>query len=306
MHILEFGLPKHFRGGPAGVTIAGWLLRVAVLGFAIGALASVLGQLGSGLGTYFFLEMGYTHPQVAPVERMVAYALLAFAIAAVIWPHWVLVLPITILVTAEACAHYINGGFPFAEWVIYAYALRIGTPLALLVLCFAPLGRWIGPVHHLRVTGWVLRIAIAIVFAVHGTEALMQHPRFIDFIIGTTHNFTGHYLAESTVVWIMRVIGVVDIIVAILVIVKPHPAVLYWMAFWGLITALSRVTTYGIGHHYEVFVRTAHFLAPIALLFVLNAQAAYGKDRQKQSRPDTEARELPGRADGNGDPSPSV
>ena len=246
-----------------------------MLGYAIGILSAVLGKLGSGIGTYFFLELGYTHPQVVPVERMAAFALLAFAIAALIRPHWVFVLPIALLVTAEAMALHFNGGFPFAEWVVYAHALRFGAPWALLVLFFAPLGRWIGPGHHLRVTGWILRIAIATVFTVHGIEALMQHPRFIDYIIGTTHNFTGHYLAESTTVTIMRVIGVVDIIAAVLVIVKPHPAVLYWMAFWGLLTALSRVTTFGLGHHHEVFVRSAHFLAPIALLFILRAQAEY-------------------------------
>lgn len=255
--------------------IAGWLLRLAVLGYAVGILSAVLGKLGSGLGTYFFLEVGYTHLEVAPVERMAAYALLGLAIALVIRPHWLLVLPIALLVTLEAVAHHFNGGFPFAEWVIYAHALRFGAPWALLVLLFAPLGRWLGPGWHLHATGWVLRIAIATVFAIHGIEAIMQHPRFIDYIIGTTHNFTGHYLSESTTVAIMRVIGVVDLVVAALVIIKPHPAVLYWMAFWGLITALSRVTTFGLGHHHEVLVRTAHFLAPIALLFILRARAAY-------------------------------
>jgi len=286
MRIIELGLPPHFRGGPPGVAIAGWLLRISVLGYAIGMLVVILTKLGSGLGTYFFLEMGYTHPQVAPFERMAAYALFAFALAALVRPHWVIVLPIAVIVTAEACAQYFNGGFPFAEWVIFAHALRFGAPWALLVLFFAPLGKWIGPANHLHATGWVLRIAIATVFAVHGTEAFLQHPRFIDYIIGTTHNFTGHYLAESTVVQIMRVIGVVDIIVAILVIVKPHPAVLYWMAFWGLITALSRVTTFGVDHHPEVWMRTAHFLAPIALLFILRARSQYGRADDGVQKPE--------------------
>jgi len=275
MNLREFGLPRHFRGGPAGVPIAGWLLRVAVVGYAIGVTAAILGKLGSGLGTYFFLEMGYTHPQVAPVERLAAYLLLALATAALIRPHWAFLLPVGLLITLEAAALKFNAGSPFSEWVVFAHALRYGTPFVLLFLFFAPLGRWLGPGNHLRATGWLLRIAIATVFAVHGTEALMGHPRFIDYIIGTTHNFTGHYLSEAATLFMMRVIGVVDLIVAALVIVRPHPAVLYWLAFWGLITALARVTTFGLGHHYEVFVRTAHFLAPIALLYILRAQAHY-------------------------------
>lgn len=275
MRILEWGLPRHFHHGPAGVAIAGALLRLAVLGYAIGITSAVLGKLGSGLGTYFFLELGYTHPQVAPVERAVAFVLLGLAAAALIRPHWALLLPIALLVFLESTALNHNRGYPFAEWAVYAHALRYGAPAALLLLCFAPLGRWIGPGNHVRATGWILRVAIAIVFAVHGTEALLEHPRFIDYILGTTHNFTGHFLAESTAVGIMKVIGVVDIVVAVLVLVRPHPAVLYWLAFWGLLTALARVTTFGLDHHHEVFVRSAHVLAPLAVLFLLRAQAHY-------------------------------
>ena len=275
MNLRDSGLPPHFREGPAAVPIAGWLLRLSVVGYAIGILSAVLGKLGSGLGTYFFLEWGYTHPQVAPVERMAAFGLLALALAALVRPHWITLLPVAVLVSLEAAAFRFNGGAPFAEWAIFAHALRYGAPIALLLLFAAPLGRWLGPEKHLSVTGWLLRAAAATVFATHGFEALMQHPRFIDYIIGTTHNLSGHFLTESTAIQIMRVIGVLDIAVAVLILVRPHPAVLYWMAFWGLITALARVTTFGIGHHHEVFVRTAHFLAPLAILYILRAQSHY-------------------------------
>lgn len=275
MRIFDFGPPRHFRGGPPALTIADWLLRAAVVGYAIGVTAAIMGKLGSGIGTYAFLELGYSHPQVAPVERLAAFSLLALAIAAAVRPHWAFLLPVTIVILLEAAARWYNGGAPFTEWVILAHALRYGAPLGLLALYFSALSRWLGPDNHLRITAWVLRVAIAVVFAVHGAEALMKHPRFIDYIIGTTHNFTGHFPAESTAVQIMRVIGIVDIIVAALVLLRPHPAVLCWMAFWGLITALARVTTFGLDHHHEVFVRSAHVLAPVAVLFILRAQLHY-------------------------------
>lgn len=271
MRALQFGAPPAFRGGPAGVAAASWLLRLAVLGYAVGIISAIQRKLGSGLGTYFFLEWGFTHPQVAPVERLAAWLLLALAIAALIRPHWALALPIAVLVLLEAAAQYFNAGFPFSQWTFFAHALRYGAPAALALLYLGLLSRGLGPERHLRLIGWLLRAALATVFTVHGIEALMQHPRFIDYIIGTAYNFTGHFLSEAAAIQVMRAIGIVDILVAALVLVRPRPAVLYWMAFWGLITALARVTTLGLGHHHEVLVRSAHFLAPLAVLFILGS-----------------------------------
>lgn len=271
MRALDFGAPPALSSGSAGVAAASWLLRLAILGYAVGIVSAVQRKLGSGLGTYFFLEWGFTHPQVAPVERLVAWLLMALAVATLIRPHWSLALPITSLVFLEAAAQYFNAGFPFSQWTLLAHALRYGAPAALAVLYLGLLSRGLGLEKHLAMMGWLLRAALATVFTVHGVEALMRHPRFIDYIIGTTYNFTGHFLAEAAAIQIMRVIGVVDILVAVLVLVRPRPAVLYWMAFWGLITALARVTTLGLGHHHEVFVRSAHFLAPLAVLCILGA-----------------------------------
>lgn len=266
----ELALPDLYRGGPSGVIIAGWLLRLAVLGYAIGIVFATLAKPGSGLGAYF-LEWGFTHPQTALVERMLACGLLALALAALIRPHWIVLLPIASLVALEAVAIHLNAGAPFAGLAPFAHALRYGAPIALTALYAAPLASRLGRERHLNATAWFLRIAIATVFVTHGLEALMQHPKFVAYIVGTTRNFTGHALAEATAIQIMRGIGVLDIAVAVLLLVRPHPAVLYWMALWGLITALARVTTFGIGHHHEVLVRSAHFLAPLAMLFILRA-----------------------------------
>lgn len=285
MSIREAALPAPFRGGPPGVSIAGWLLRVAVLGHALGVAYAILTKLGSGLGTYFFLEWGFTHPQVAPFERGAAYVLVALAVLAFLRPHWVFLAPIAAIIFLDASAHYFNSGFPFAEWVIGAHAARYTAPLALLALFFVPLGRWLGPANHLRAAGYILRAGLATVFFVHGLEAFLQHPRFLDYILMTTHNFTGYYMAEATAGMLLQIIGVVDIIVAALILVKPHPAVLYWAAFWGLITAFSRVTSLGVEHHYEVLLRFAHFLGPIALVCMLKAQRAYAAGAARPATP---------------------
>lgn len=271
MKVLVMRPPAAEAGGTFPLTIAGWLLRFAVLGFSIGIAATIFGKLGSGLNGYFFLEHGIPHGDIAPVERWVAVALVAVACAAFLRPHWGFLLPIAALIFLEAWARVFNGGAPFSEWTIYAYGLRIAAPLALAMLFSTELHRWLGARLALQGTGWVLRIAIAIVFTIHGIEAFLGHPRFIDYIIGTSWNLFGYDIAESTTRIIMQVIGVVDILVAAAVIIRPVRPVLYWMAFWGFITALSRVTTFGFSHHYEVLVRFSHFLAPLALLLILSA-----------------------------------
>lgn len=255
-------------------TAAGWLLRVAVLGHCIGAAATIFHKLGSGLGTYFFQEASAAHATVAFWERMAAYGLLAFGIAAFLRPHWALLLPIALLTIADAWARVFNGGAPFAEWTLWAHALRYTAPVALAALALGALNRWPGPPRHQTAVAWMLRAAVAVVFTVHGLEALNQHPRFIDYLIGTGENLAGLQIQEAQAVAVLKVIGVVDIAVAALVLIRPFPAVLFWMAFWGFITAMARVTTFGPDVYYEVLLRFSHFLAPLAVFCLIrNARA---------------------------------
>lgn len=277
--------PAAMAGDRYELTVACWLLRVAVLGFCIGIAVTIFGKLGTGINGYFFLEHGIPHGDIAPVERWVAVALVAVAFAAFLRPHWGFLLPIATLILLESLARRFNGGAPFAEWTPLAYGLRIAAPLALAMLFSTELHRWLGAKLALQSTGWVLRIAIAVVFTIHGIEAFLGHPRFIDYIIGTSWNLFGYEIAESTTRIIMQVIGVVDIVVAAAVIIRPARPVLYWMAFWGFITALSRVTTFGLSHHYEVLVRFSHFLAPLALLLILSALRNMRSEAEAQPLP---------------------
>jgi hypothetical protein len=273
------GYPRRLAEGPPAVAAAGWLLRLAVLGYCVGAACTLFHKLGSGLGTYYFLEWDVAHPQVAYWERMAAYGLLGLGIAAFLRPHWVVLAPIAAVTIAEGWARYFNGGSPFSEWTLWAYALRYTAPLALALLFLSVPVRWTGPPAHLAAVAWLLRIATAVVFAVHGLEAILQHPRFIDYIIGTAENLGGFRVSETQAGVLLKIIGAVDIAVAALVLVRPFQAVLFWMAFWGLITALGRVTTFGPGVYFEVLLRFSHFLAPLAIWFLVCA----GKTRHESA-----------------------
>lgn len=257
----------------AAVTAARWLLCAAVLGHALGIAAAIFGKLGSGLGTYFFLEWGFSHPQVAMAERWAAWALLALAALSCLRPWLVFLAPIAAAIFLDAWARQFNGGAPFAEWTIGAHALRILAPLALAALCFPwPRSDADGDLRR-RAAMWLLRVGLAVVFITHGLEALRQHPRFIDYLIGTADRWTPLELSETAAVNLLRVIGVVDVVVGVAVIIRPWPVVLCWMAFWGLITALSRVTSLGPEQYFEVLLRASHVLAPVAVLLLARTLA---------------------------------
>jgi hypothetical protein len=66
----------------------------------------------------------------------------------------------------------------------------------------------------------------------------------------------------------LRIIGSLDILAAILAIVFPKKPVFIWLAFWGLITAFARITELGIGMYPEVLIRAGHFLVPICLILI--------------------------------------
>lgn len=269
--------PGSLRRDPI-VAIAGWLLRLAVLGHALGIAAAIFGKLGSGLGTYFFLEWGFSHPQVAVAERWAAWGLLVLAALACLRPWLVFLVPIALAIFLDAWARQFNGGAPFAEWTIGAHALRMLVPLALAALYLQ--WPWTGAVRDFqrRGTMWLLRAGLAVLFITHGFEALRQHPRFIDYLIGTADRWTPLELSEAAAVSLLRVIGVFDIVVGIAVLVRPWAPLLAWMAFWGFVTALSRVTSLGIEQYFEILLRTSHFLAPIAVLLLAKSLATRRND----------------------------
>lgn len=80
----------------------------------------------------------------------------------------------------------------------------------------------------------IARIAISFTFIGHGIYAIGVNPKWIKLI--TTFGFS----VEKAIL-IMPYIGVLDLIVALLILVKPSKALLFWMIFWAFITALSRV-----------------------------------------------------------------
>src|SRR3989344_7031380 len=85
-----------------------------------------------------------------------------------------------------------------------------------------------------KIAEWVLRIAVAGEFIGHGVFALQGRKTWVEWfsIFGVSD--------AGTATTLLFFIGLLDMTLALLILVKPVRIALLWMAFWGFCTALMR------------------------------------------------------------------
>ena len=107
---------------------------------------------------------------------------------------------------------------------------------------------------------WVLRIAVAGEFLGHGVFALQGKQTWINWIV----QLMGVEIGTATTV--LTLIGLLDVLVAIIVLLRPIRIVVLWAVVWGFWTALIRPV---VGEPIWDFVeRWANWGAPLALLLL--------------------------------------
>ncbi|MDO8626715.1 MAG: hypothetical protein Q7K39_04690 [Candidatus Magasanikbacteria bacterium] len=108
---------------------------------------------------------------------------------------------------------------------------------------------------------WVLRVAVAGEFFGHAMFALGGKADWIKW----TSMLTG--ASFETAASLITLVGILDVFVAVVVLVRPVRAILLWAAFWGFWTALVRPL---VGLPVWDFIeRFANWGAPLALLLML-------------------------------------
>lgn len=249
----------------AACSAAAWVLRIAILLHALGVARALFTRTGTSMGNIALMNWGVSHDSILFWEKAAATVLVVLACSLFIRPTTFALLGIFALVFTEALAAVKAGGFAFFAWTPYAVFLRYLAPLALLPLVINPRRLHLALKHRRVLSSWMLRIGLAVVFVTHGIEALKLHPGFIDLIIGSGRAMMGWDISEEAAVIVLRVIFVVDMIVAVLVLIRAWPPLLAWLAFWGLVTALSRPIALGFPAYPEVLLRASHFLAPLAI-----------------------------------------
>jgi hypothetical protein len=109
---------------------------------------------------------------------------------------------------------------------------------------------------------WTLRIAVAGEFIGHGVFALQGKEGWFKY-------FTPFGITDETLmVKMLLVVGIIDLLLALWVLVRPVRLVLLWMAFWGLFTALLRWPI-GPDPFWDFVERAANWGAPLALLLLI-------------------------------------
>lgn len=108
---------------------------------------------------------------------------------------------------------------------------------------------------------WALRIGVAGEFLGHGVLALQGKADWLGW-------FAKFGISDpSTAVLLLTLVGIMDVIVALVVLFKPIKPILLWAIFWGFWTALVRPI---VGQPVWDFIeRFANWGAPLALLFLI-------------------------------------
>lgn len=106
---------------------------------------------------------------------------------------------------------------------------------------------------------WLLRIGVAGEFIGHGLLAIGGKADWIGWISQMIGVNTG------TATTLLLLVGIADVIMALIVLVRPVRPILLWMALWGFWTALVRPL---VGQSWLDFVeRSANWAAPLALYY---------------------------------------
>lgn len=107
---------------------------------------------------------------------------------------------------------------------------------------------------------WVLRIAVAGEFLGHGMLALQGKKQWVGWISQLTA------ADASLATQLLLIIGLSDLLVVLIVLIRPIKIVLLWATFWGFWTAILRPI---VGESIWDFIeRFTNIGAPLALLLI--------------------------------------
>jgi hypothetical protein len=119
---------------------------------------------------------------------------------------------------------------------------------------------------------WVLRVGAAACFVGHGAFGIITKPEWVPYfaVVG---------IPPEWAFALMPIVGAVDVAAGISVLLSPRPAVLLYMAVWGLWTALLRPLS---GDHlWEAAERAGNYGVPLALLLLAVGGDALGIRRPR-------------------------
>jgi hypothetical protein len=241
-----------------------WCLRISVAGQCIAA-ARTAWVAGSEINGWLFIKVGLPESVASFTDQVAAGLLLAVAASAIFRPLRALYLFNAAWMAAVCFAVFTNPGTAVDVLAPISHAVRVAAPLTLALLPLRPGEELRLGAPKTTLALWVLLFGVAATFTAHGLEALQHYGRFVDLIIGSAKHWLGWSVSQATAEQLLTVIGIQDILLALMLLSRRWRWVAGWMAIWGLSTALSRMTTMGAGSWHQSLIRIANGGVPLAL-----------------------------------------
>lgn len=214
------------------------------------------------LNSVFFLNFNLSDSFATSFDTASAFILMgSFALFIITKRAALLLIPTLYAVALPVCVTILHGSFAY-EYSLLSHGARMGLPLALYLFYK---GDQVWSIEK----RFIIRFAISMTFVGHGIEALMEHPKFIDFLIESSSLFLGFELTEGSAIQILALIGAADIVFAISGLIKPRAWIYTWMATWGLITAVCRVTYFQWDGVFPMLLRSAHWALPAIVVWTI-------------------------------------
>ena len=210
---------------------------------------------GAAISSLLLMHVGFSDIQSLYVEKVFAISFLVLGIFSVWRSSQLNLFSLSLLILFISLTSFFAGGKHFSELSVFAHFTRIVLPLAYLYYLR----------KQLAICVWLLRLGIAFTFATHGWEALQANPVFIDYLIG----FFQLRIQEHTASYMLIMVGIVDIVVAFCIWKVSNLWAIYWVVFWGFLTASLRVYDAGLENFSEFLVRTPNFCAGLLLLAIV-------------------------------------
>ena len=106
---------------------------------------------------------------------------------------------------------------------------------------------------------WTLRVGAALCFIGHGAFGVLTKPAWVPY-------FAVAGIGHATAFRLMPLVGIVDIVLGVLTLVRPRPALVVYLACWALWTAALRPLAGEPG--WETVERAGNYGVPLALLLL--------------------------------------
>lgn len=223
---------------------------------------------GAVISSVLVVENGFSEQFSFWIEKSIAILLLFCLIGVFFKSTYKLSLwLISTFLVLYSLLSYANGGKAFLELSLISAISKWWLPILTLI-----------SIHHFynrkaKFNRWFLlsiQFSVFLIFLSHGIGCFLKNGVYIDYILGFFRDFSAIPMKQKDAEQFLNIIGVIDVAVAVLVMIKPSNYLLYWLIFWGFLTAMLRVLDASILNYVEFLIRVPHFTLPLVLLLIRN------------------------------------